>query len=115
MKKSFNIMVIVCLIFLLTGCKKCISTEYENIEVTIVDEYHRRAYSTPRRIGKTTTMRVHPAVYRITVEYNSIKYTISGKNTYNKYKEKVGQTIFATLEVRTYDDGSVKYDITGLQ
>ncbi len=115
MKKFFNIVVIVCLIFLLAGCKKCINTEYENVEVTIVDEYHRGSYSVPMRIGKVTTIQTHPAVYRITVEYNSIEYTISGSDTYNKYKDKVGQTTTGTLEIRTYDDGSVRYSITELQ
>ena len=101
--------------FILTGCAKCISTEYENVEVNIVDEYHRNTYITPIRVGKVTTMVTHPAVYRITVEYNGVKYTVSGNDTYNKYKDMVGQTAMATLEIRTYDDGTVRYNITGLE
>ena len=100
--------------FSLVGCAKCISTEYENVEVNIVDEYHRGMYTTPMRVGKVTTIQTHPAVYRITVEYNDVEYTISGSDTYNKYKDKVGQTTIGTLEIRTYDDGSVRYDITSL-
>lgn len=103
-----------CLMFSLVGCAKCISTEYENVEVNIVDEYHRGMYTTPMRVGKVTTIQTHPAVYRITVEYNDVEYTISGSDTYNKYKDKVGQTTIGTLEIRTYDDGSVRYDITSL-
>lgn len=101
--------------FVLTGCAKCISTEYENVEVNIVDEYHRGMYVTPIRAGKVTTMVTHPAVYRITVEYNGVEYTISGSDTYNKYKDMVGQTTTGTLEIRTYDNGSVRYDITSLE
>ena len=103
-----------CLMFSLVGCAKCISTEYENVEVNIVDEYHRGMYTTPMRVGKVTTIQTHPAVYRITVEYNDVEYTISGSDTYNKYKDKVGQTTIGTLEIRIYDDGSVRYDITSL-
>lgn len=110
-----SILLISCLMFALTGCAKCISTEYENVEVNIVDEYHRGSYVTPMRVGKVTTMQIHPAVYRITVEYNSVEYTISGRDTYNKYKDMVGQTATGTLEIRTYDDGSVRYDITSLE
>ena len=114
-KKLIAIMAIICLIFSLVGCAKLVSTEYENVEVNIVDEYHRGMYVTPIRAGKVTTMVTHPAVYRITVEYNGVEYTISGSDTYNKYKEKVGQTATGTLEIRTYDDGSVRYDITALE
>ena len=108
-------MAIVCLMFSLAGCAKLINTEYENVEVNIVDKYHRGMYMTPIRTGKVTTMVTHPAVYRITVEYKGVEYTISGSDTYNKYKGKVGQTATGTLEIRTYDDGTVRYDITELE
>lgn len=114
-KKFMTIMAIVCLAFSLAGCKKLVRTEYEKVEVNIVDEYHRGMYVTPVFNGKTTGMVTHPAVYRITVEYNGIKYTISGSNTYNKYKSKVGQAATGILRIRTYDEGTVKYDITELE
>lgn len=103
------------MILSLVGCAKLVSTEYENVEVNIIDEYHKGMYITPVFNGKTTMMVTHPAVYRITVEYNGVEYTISGSDTYNKYKEKVGQIAIGTLEIRTYDDGTVKYDITELE
>lgn len=103
------------MILSLVGCAKLVSTEYKNVEVNIIDEYHKGMYITPVFNGKTITMITHPAVYRITVEYNGVEYTISGSDTYNKYKEKVGQTAIGTLEIRTYDDGTVKYDITELE
>lgn len=114
-KKIVSILAILCLMFSLVGCAKCISTEYENVEVNIVDEYHRGMYITPISTGKVTTMITHPAVYRITVEYGGIEYTISGSDTYNRYKDKVGEVVVGTLEIRTYDDGTVKYDITSLE
>ena len=114
-KRILTFLVFVILIFSLTGCAKLVNKECENVEVSIVDKYHRGMYVTPVFNGKTTTMITHPAVYRITVEYNGVEYTISGSDTYNKYKEKVGQTATGTLEIRTYDDGSVKYDITALE
>ena len=35
-------------------------------------------------------------------------------DTYDQYKDMIGETISATLEIRRYDDGTVKYDITDL-
>ena len=114
-KRILTFLVFMIMIFSLTGCAKLVNKECKNVEVNIVDEYHRGMYMTPVFNGKTTAMITHPAVYRITVEYNGVEYTISGSDTYNKYKEKVGQTATGTLEIRTYDDGTVKYDITALE
>ena len=38
--------------FSLTGCAKLVNTEYKNVEVEIVDEYHRGMYITPIFNGK---------------------------------------------------------------
>lgn len=115
MKKIISIIAIMCLIFALTGCTQCISTEYENVEVNIVDKYYEESETEYYLIGSIIGTNEIPEIYEITVEYNNVEYTISGSDTYNKYKDKVGQTAIGTLQIRTYDDGSVRYDITELQ
>lgn len=72
-------------------------------------------YITPVFNGKTTTMITHPAVYRITVEYNGVEYDISGSDTYNKYSEKIGEYTNGTLQTKKYDDGTVRYNIVELE
>lgn len=116
-KKFITIMTIVFLIFSLVGCAKLVSTEYENVEVKITDVYYKPSYTTTTYnvALKMPMVQSHPAVYRITVEYNNIEYTISDSDTYNKYTDKVEQTVVGTLRIRTYDDGTVKYDITELE
>lgn len=101
--------------FSLSGCAKLVNTEYQKVEVVITDEYYRGMYITPIFNGKTTIMITHPAVYQITVEYNGVEYTISGSDTYNKYKDNVGQTVTGTLEIRTYDNSNIRYNITSLE
>lgn len=109
------LMLLVAMVFSIVGCAKCVSVEYESVEVTVVDEYHRGLVLTPIMAGKVTTFVTHPAVYRITVEYDGAEYTVNGIDTYYDYKDKIGQTATGELEIRTYDDGSVKYDIVGLE
>lgn len=111
----FIFLLLALLVFNLVGCAKCISTEYENVEVTIVDKYHRAMWMQPIRSGKATTFITHPAVWHITVEYNGVEYTVSGSDTYDRYKDNIGQTTNGQLEIRTYDDGTVKYDIVSLE
>ena len=123
MKSTFVRITLVLLLFslviapmaiLLTGCAKVIDTEYETVKVEIVNEYHRAGYSTPVRVGKVWTVRHHPALYRIHVMYNDVQYTIGGSDAWHKYKGMVGKTVSATLEIRTYDNGTVKHNITAL-
>ena len=116
MKKFLSIMIIITLLIIpLCGCKKLISKEYKEVEVVVIDKYYRAMYITPMKVGKVTMMQTHPAKYRITVKYNDVKYTLNGKKTYDKYKDKVGETVIGVLEIRTYDDGTIKYDITELK
>jgi len=100
---------------MLSGCKKCISTEYTVVEVKVVDKYHRASYVTPVFTGKVMSMISHPAVNKITVEYDGIKYNLNGIEVYEKYNDKVGQIVNGTLRTRNYDDGTTKHDITSLE
>lgn len=112
---TITLVIVILLLISLSGCAKLVNTEYETVQVEIVDEYHRGAYTTPIRVGKVTTFQHHPAVYRIYVNYNDVKHTISGSDTWYKYKDAIGETVPATLEIRTYDDGTVKHNITALE
>lgn len=102
-------------IFGLVGCDKCVSVEYESVEVTVIDEHYRSSYITPIYNGKTFVMVTYPASYHIIVEYNGSEYTVDDSETYYKYKDKIGQTTTGELEIRNYDDGSVKHYIVGLE
>jgi hypothetical protein len=101
-------------VMILTGCAKLVRTDYETVDVTIVDEHHRGAYTTPIRVGKVTTFQHHPAVYRIYVEYNGVQYSVSGHDIWERYKNMIGCTVPATLEIKTYDDGTVKHNVTAI-
>lgn len=114
MKRLLAIMLFVVVIITMVGCAKLVKTEETTVEVTIVDSYHRAAWSQPMMAGKVMTVIHHPAQYRIDVVYNDVEYSISGSTTYHTYKDMVGETVSATLETRTFDDGTVKYDIISL-
>ena len=99
----------------LTGCKKCVTTEYEYVPVKITDAENRSAYSYPVRVGKTTSIRVVPASYNTVVEYGSVEYSLSSSETYYKYRDKIGKTAKGKLETKRYDDGSMKIRIVSLE
>lgn len=56
----------------------------------------------------------HPAVYRITVEYNGEQYYLTDKKSYELYHDKIGETADALLRTTKWDNGNISYNIVGL-
>lgn len=110
MKKIISLILVIA-IALLVGCAEVVKTDTQEVEVIVTDEHYRSAWVQP--CGKTWV--THPAIYRITVLYDSVEYTISGSNTYHKFKDKIGDKAIGVLEIRTYDDGSIRQDIIKLK
>ena len=114
MKRFPSILLIAVILIYLVGCAKIIDTKRETVEVKIVDSYHRSAWVQTISTGKVTTTVPHPEIYRIYVEYDGVEYTVSGSDTYRAYKDKIGETVSATLEINTYDNGTTKKIIVSL-
>lgn len=83
-KQIISMLVAMTLIFILTSCAKCISTETSTVEVKVIDKYYRSAYVTPVNCGKSITMITPPAVYKIMVEYEGNAYAFYSIDTYTK-------------------------------
>lgn len=115
MKKKDIISILMCFALLFCGCARCIDKKQINIQVKIVEEYHRKAYTTLIPCGKSTIVVNYPKIYRITVEYDGDEYSIDDEETYKKYKKSVGKMATAILETKIYDDGTEKRDIIKLK
>lgn len=61
--------------------------------------------------GKVRTFVIHPAVYRVTVEYEGLEYNISVSSFYNEYKDRIGESVKVVCHKRYYDDGSIRQDV----
>ena len=110
MKKNI---LICCLLFsvLLIGCVQPVESETKNVTVLITDSYYRGPIVTPIMVGKVVAAMTTPAIYEIEIKYENSTYTINGKNTYDLFKDRIGQTATGVLEIDRYDDGAVEYDI----
>lgn len=101
----------------ITGCgDNAISTETKPVKVNIIDSYFRPAYNTVsyNPAIKSSTITPHSAKYRVTVQYDVFTYDIIDKESYEKYGDRVGDEADATLEIKKYSDGTVKYNIVSL-
>lgn len=114
MKKIICISLMCCMLLGLVGCKKCISTEIETVQVQIVDQHHTSAFTTvyPNPVTHTMSIQTHPATYCITVEYDGVRYKFTKEEIYNKYHDRVGEYINGKLVIKKYDNGTMKYTIT---
>lgn len=111
--KKIIVAILICIMAMsLMACAKCINTETKEVEVTISDSYYQGSYITFIRSGKVNVPINHPAVYNIKATYNEKTYTVSGYDTYNKYKDKIGEKAKATLVTKTYDNGKTYNNIT---
>ena len=115
MKKLLALVLSIGIIFSVVGCAECIGIEYRNVEVTIIDKFHRSMWLQPIMYGKVRSFITHPAVYRITVVYEGVEYAISGVDTYNKYKDHICEKAIGVIETSYYDDGTTKSVITRLE
>ena len=109
------IFVIVSMSMTLTGCKKCVSVEYKDVPVKIIDAEKQEGYTYPIMVGKMAAMGQVLPSYETTVEYDSVEYSFSEEEIYYKYRDKIGKTTKGKLETRHYDDGSVEVQIVSLK
>lgn len=115
MKRKNIISILICVALLVCGCARCIDKKQVNVQVKIVEEYHRKAYTTLIPRGKSMAVINHPKIHRITVEYDGDEYSIDDAETYKKYKKSVGKMATAILETKIYDDGTEKRDVIKLK
>ena len=70
-RKISIILALVLTMIFVSGCAKCIDTQYSTVEVKVVDEHYEKEYLIPRHDGEKVVWMYMPAVYKITVEYNN--------------------------------------------
>ena len=105
------IFIILLLTFFLVGCKKMASIETKIVGAVIEDVHYSAAYAVPVYTGKVTTVRVQPATYKTYLLYNGTCFSVNGHNTYNYCKNHIGEIVDCVLEVITYKDNTIDYDI----
>ncbi len=109
------LMAAVVMIMCFAGCAKPVSTEYDMVDVTVVKTYYKQGYIDLVYDGQGFMQACYPEIYRVTVKYKGVNYSINGRDTYLRYKDREGETVKAILEIKTYEDGTIKQDITELE
>lgn len=108
-------------LLLVAGCigvfalmPKEVSRHEFTTNVTITDTYHRAAYRTPVKSGKTTTYIYHSAQWKVYVEYGGEEYSINDRDTYNYCDDREGEIVQAVMARITYDNDTVDYRLISI-
>ena len=110
------IVMIVTLLFFLAGCKKVTNTYELRADAIIEDTYHKNAWTQFHYSASTKSMTTihHPERNEVSIRYNGEVYTLNNENTYEYCKDKIGQSVPCILEVKEYNDGSLKQEIVAV-
>ena len=109
-KRIFSLILVLSLL-LLTGCAEVVRIDTEIVEATVVDTYYRPSWIQPIVVGKVSSMMMHPATYRVSLEYKEETYTLNSKDSYDICKDLKGEKIPCKLKIAEYNNGKVFKDI----
>lgn len=103
-------------ISLLAGCRKEVSRQDTTVKVKVVNSYHKDRIPQIKIDSdgnpKITYIAEKNYVY---VEYEGAEYTFSGEYYYQRYGQRIGSEIAATLRTIKYDDGTTYVNLIGLK
>ena len=110
------IFMVATLLFSLGGCKKVTSTYELRVDAIVEDTYHKNAWTQFHYSASTKSMTTihHPERNEVSIRYNGEVFTLDNKNTYEYCKDKIGQSVPCILEVKEYNDGSLKQEIVAV-
>ena len=95
-------------VYAIVTAPKEVSRHEFTTNVTVDRTYHRSAYTTPVKTGKTTTYIHHSAENKVYVIYGGEEYMINDRDAYNYCKDKEGKSVQAIMVNIKYDDDTVK-------
>ena len=111
--KSIGLIFLLCVLFLVGCGPEITSTKTSKVEATIIDTYHRSAYMSFVRSGKTNIPVRHPERSTITLSYDNGTFEIDcTTEQYEDFTNSLNCTITCTLVEDYYDDGTIKRSIT---
>lgn len=94
-----------------------VSEDKKQVSVEITDKYYKEGNSTFMYFAYShmyIPVKTDPE-YSITCKYNDKEYEITGKETYEKFKDKIGETATGELKIVTYGDGKVRQQIISIK
>ena len=118
MRKLANIIILLLIVFSVTGCSLLgpdITTK-QNVRVVISDAYCEHNSSRYYMVGQDYLIpyAISSHEYIVEVEYQGKTFILKDEDLYKEYRKCIGEEVMAVLEIDTYSNGRVTYEITKL-
>jgi len=94
---------------------KVLDVQKSVVPVQIYDEYQRDVYISHFSTGSSLVPVIHDAVFKITFDYDGMKFVVDDEQLYAKYCDNLGRFVDAVLEISAMSDGTVRYQIVELE
>ena len=109
MKRLFAILLAILLVLTFAGCAEVKEQDSMLVPAILVDTHYKGMWIQPIISGKSVTMVTHPADYDLIFEHEGQRYNLDvDSETYNTYKNAVGQKFDMELVFTTYTDDTEK-------
>lgn len=113
--KKIILITLLSLTAIFSGCRKEIKRSEEDVTVTIAGAFHQdeivdRWFDWKSQDWRSKTVQYEENI--LYLEYEGKEYEVKGESYYRHYGNRVGDEIVATLITRTYDDGTIKTELS---
>lgn len=116
MKRLFAILLAILLVLTFAGCVEVKEQNSILVPAILVDTHYKGMWIQPIVSGKIVTMITHPADYDLIFEYEGQRYNLDvDSETYNTYKNALGQKFDMELVTTVYDDDTTKTTLRFLE
>ena len=112
--KIKSLVLLVLIIFSLSSCKKP-EIYFKSEEVLIVDAYHEDAWVEVRSDGERMKPVVHSEENYIVVKLDGKSYMLDGKAWYDRYFDRIGDTVTARIKYTDYGKNWIFRDVVALE
>ena len=109
MKRLFAILLVILLVLTFAGCAEVKEQDSILVPAILVDTHYKSMWLQPVVTGKSVTMIHHPADYDLIFECEGKRYNLDvDSETYNTYKNAVGQKFDMELVFTSYTDDTTE-------
>ena len=98
----------------LSGCAKVVSESYEVVPAVITDAEYTPAYTVYSYTNKQMQAHHYPESGGVEIVVKGRNEWLSGVSFYERFKDCVGDEVWAIIRIRAYDNDKVKEKVINL-
>lgn len=113
--KKLEVVIVLLLVVLLTGCAKVMTETYEVVPAVVTDASYTPAFVTSSADSKGhITTHYHSASGHVEIVCKGRNEILGGVSLYERFYDHIGDEVWAIIRIRVYDNDKVKETVVNL-